>query len=233
MKAALPPPWQTMLLELDHIFICSAVGAPEGDALVRHGLVEGSGNTHPGQGTANRRFFFSNGYLELLWIASPDEAQSEGTRRTRLWERWSRRGGVACPFGFALRPAGEAPATAPFPTWVYRPPYLPAGFAIEFAQDVPLSEPEWFYLPFVRRPAERHEPMNHSLTAGDIGAIAIGMPSAGAPCAVSAAAAAAAGVRFFVSNEYVMEIEFTRAGGHSLDLRPVLPLRLLRLTAAP
>jgi hypothetical protein len=44
--------------------MCSK-GAPEAEALLRVGLREGAGNTHPGQGTACRRFFFENAYLEL------------------------------------------------------------------------------------------------------------------------------------------------------------------------
>jgi hypothetical protein len=68
---------------LDHAFIACAAGATEGNALVRLGFVEGSSNTHPGQGTANRRFFFENFMLELLWVSDPAEAQSEQTRRTR------------------------------------------------------------------------------------------------------------------------------------------------------
>jgi hypothetical protein len=47
-------------VELDHAFIACRPGAPEADALLRQGFVEGSPNTHPGQGTANRRFFFDN-----------------------------------------------------------------------------------------------------------------------------------------------------------------------------
>lgn len=49
---------------IDHLFVCCAPGAPEADTLVGLGFHEGSGNTHPGQGTANRRFFFRNAYLE-------------------------------------------------------------------------------------------------------------------------------------------------------------------------
>ena len=47
----------TMSLELDHVFVNTAPGAPEADQLLSFGLVEGSSNVHPGQGTANRRFF--------------------------------------------------------------------------------------------------------------------------------------------------------------------------------
>jgi hypothetical protein len=53
-------------LRIDHVFILCAEGAPEADAFLAAGLREGSSNTHPGQGTANRRFFFENFYVELL-----------------------------------------------------------------------------------------------------------------------------------------------------------------------
>jgi Glyoxalase-like domain len=54
---------------VDHAFIACSPGAPEAGALLRLGFIEGQGNTHPGQGTANRRFFFENFMLELLWVA--------------------------------------------------------------------------------------------------------------------------------------------------------------------
>ena len=56
----------TMEIELDHIFVWTTCGAPEADCLRDFGLVEGSANRHPGQGTACRRFFFHNAMIELL-----------------------------------------------------------------------------------------------------------------------------------------------------------------------
>jgi hypothetical protein len=52
-------------IELDHVFVMCAAGAPEAEALVRLGLTEGSSNVHPGQGTRCRRFFLRDQYLEL------------------------------------------------------------------------------------------------------------------------------------------------------------------------
>ncbi len=75
-----------MPFELDHLLICTDEGAPAAELLVQVGLTEGSGNVHPGQGTANRRFFFHNLMLELLWVQDAAEAQSEVTRPTHLWE---------------------------------------------------------------------------------------------------------------------------------------------------
>ncbi len=47
-----------MTIELDHFFILTDPGAPQAELLTEIGLVEGTPNDHPGQGTANRRFFF-------------------------------------------------------------------------------------------------------------------------------------------------------------------------------
>lgn len=65
-----------MAFELDHFFVWSDVNAPEADYLINAGLSEGPANVHPGQGTANRRFFFANGMLELLWVHDEAEARS-------------------------------------------------------------------------------------------------------------------------------------------------------------
>jgi hypothetical protein len=62
--------------ELDHVFICTTPGAPEAGLLKACGLTEGPGNVHPGQGGANRRFFFHNAMLELLWVHDPAQAQN-------------------------------------------------------------------------------------------------------------------------------------------------------------
>src|ERR1700759_3284416 len=85
--------------EIDHVFICTSAGGSEADQLVAFGLTEGSRNHHPGQGTANRRFFFENAMLELLWVEDAEEARSEAVRRLALWERWSQRNLGASPFG--------------------------------------------------------------------------------------------------------------------------------------
>lgn len=40
-------------MQLDHIYIRSTKGASEAKALLEFGLVEGTPNTHPAQGTVN------------------------------------------------------------------------------------------------------------------------------------------------------------------------------------
>ncbi len=218
-----------MSVELDHVFVCCAPGAPEAASLARLGLTEGSPNTHPGQGTACRRFFFGNAYLELFWVADPGEAQGERTSPTRLWERWSGRREGASPFGIVLRPSPDARERhPPFATWSYRPQYMPPDLAIEIATGTPLSEPELFYIPFARRPdALGREPITHASGFREMSALKVGLP---APGALSRAArqAKAAGVLSFVTEaEHVMTLGFDgERVGEARDLRPELPLVL-------
>ena len=73
------------MLEVNHVFILTEPGAPAASLLIDAGLIEGSPNTHPGQGTANRRSFFRNLMLELLYIS--DAAESEASPLP-LYERW-------------------------------------------------------------------------------------------------------------------------------------------------
>jgi len=76
-----------MALELHHLFILTGAGAPQADFLSDLGLIEGARNSHPGQGTANRRFFFSNTMLELLYLRDAEEAANGPGNRLRIVDR--------------------------------------------------------------------------------------------------------------------------------------------------
>ncbi len=117
-------------LELCHIFMMTGPDEAASRRLKNLGLQESYRRDHPGQGTANICYCFENAFLELLWVTEETEAKSPPIARTGLWERAGWRENGACPFGIALR-GGEAPL--PFPTWDYRPPYLPEGQAIPVA----------------------------------------------------------------------------------------------------
>jgi hypothetical protein len=213
-------------VELDHVFIMSSVGAPEGERLRDVGLREGTPNRHPGQGTACRRFVFRNAYLELLWVCDEHEAQSETIRRTQLQDRWVARCGHACPFGVVIRPSGDDDRP-PFDTWEYRPPYLPVPLAIHVAPDVPVTEPAFFYLPFQRSRAR----LGLEAEARGASAPAITHVTIGAPVqARSAAAQAVQAAGWFTtqrSQRHVMKLQLDGAGrGITVDLQPELPLVL-------
>lgn len=220
-----------MPFEIDHLFVCAAPGAPEVERVLALGMAEGSANVHAGQGTANRRIFFANAFLEFLWVH--DEAQARGPQAAPmgLWERWARRASGACPFGVCLR-GSEAGAVAPFPAWQARPPYLPPGRAIQVAESAGLlHEPMLFCLPWAvrpdRYPPEHGQPLEHFAGMGEITGVRITIPPGGSPSASLRAAERTGLIQLGHGPAPLMEVAFDGGRqGASADLRPELPLML-------
>jgi hypothetical protein len=220
-----------MPLEIDHLFVCVSQGALETERVLALGMVEGSPNIHPGQGTANRRIFFRNAFLEFLWVDDEQEAQGEHAAPLKLWERWSLRDADACPFGVCLRGA-DPDGRPPFAAWEARPPYLPQGLAIQVATNAALvREPLLFCLPWAARPdrypAGRAQPMEHPAGMREITGVSITLHDA-APSSDALRATERTGlVRLAYGAAPLMEVTFddARQGGFA-DLRPALPLVL-------
>ena len=215
--------------ELDHLFVWADVGAPEAERLMAFGLTEGAPNTHPGQGTACRRFFFGNAYLELVWVHNPAEAQSERVAPTRIWPRWAGRRTSTSPFGLGLRPTQPGASGVPFPAWEYRPSYLPAPLAIHVGRDVPLSEPFWFHLGFGRRPDDpgrpTRQPLDHAAGLREVTGVRLAGPGLDRPSAVGRAVAGLGVATLGDAPEHLAEVTFDGGGqGRVADFRPVLPL---------
>lgn len=222
-----------MMVELDHVFVCTARDAPEADLLVAFGLLEGTPNTHPGQGTANRRFYFRNAMLELVWVEHEDETRSPIVAPTNLWERWRYRETGYSPFGICLRPvaSGNAPRTAlPFETWPYRPPYLPPGMHIDVATGTSDGEPLLFAAPISRRPdavaAERRQPLDHPVGVAEITGLRITLPKSTPTSPAVRALQREGPISFDIGEDHLAQFEFDHAAqGRSADFRPALPLR--------
>ena len=161
-----------MPFELDHVFVCTNLDAPETTQLVSHGLIEGPSGAHQGQGTANRCFLFHNAYLELIWIHSGEEARSPLTERTRLLERWTGRADGTCPFGICLRPARPSGGgDLPFAAWDYLPRYVAESSPIHIGTNSDrLAEPMLFFIESASRPDSwpRQPPLHHRLGVREI-----------------------------------------------------------------
>ena len=220
-------------VEVDHVFVSASVGAPEGDRLIELGLVEGSSLHHPGQGTANRRFFFANAMLELIWVHDPAGAQSEAepARRLHLWERWAGRDGSACPFGVCLRPKAGTSDVAPFPAWKYQPSYSPVSLPVADNSIVD-AEPLVFYIPTHRRmdtaPADRREPYEHALPIRELTSVRIFAPGAATLSPAMLATLRTGAFSFQRAERPLLELGFDgERQGRRADLRPQLPLVLL------
>lgn len=218
-------------MEIDHVFVCTARGAPVAGRLRALGLAEGSSSVHPGQGTANRRFFFANAMLELLWVRNSIEARSRTTQRTRLLERWNGRTGAACPFGICFRPVRRHSPPA-FRTWDYAPEYLQAPLRIGVAANSQrLDEPMLFHIPFGTRPdaasGDNRQPLEHACGLREITRVRWVGPRA---LSLSAELRAALSCRAFSVGhgaEHRLEIGFDgEKRGESVTLAPELPVTL-------
>lgn len=227
-----------MTIALDHLFICTEPQAPGLDALLSQGFLEGSANSHPGQGTANRRLFFRNLMLEFLWVTDDREVTHPAIAPTRLWERCHPSRSGYAPFGLIFRREEEAIADGarlddiPGIPWNYRPPYLPAHLSIALAGDTPAHEPFYGVIPFGGRPdalpPERAQPLDHPCGARDLTHLTLYLPLQDEPSAWMQAIAATGFVTFVQSRSYFVEIECDRhCQGKFLDGLPHLPLRLL------
>ena len=198
-----------------------------GDRLVELGFREGSPNVHPGQGTRNRRFFFDNAMLELIWVENPDEAGSSLIAPTRLWERSRASETGASPFGLCLRQT-RADEPLPFATWPYQPPYLPPGLAIPIAADTTANEPLLFVNPVGARPdrfpVDRREPLDHSAGVREISCVTITIAGDASLSRAFQTVERLGLVRIKRADEPLLELTFDDALSPPCDLRPSLPL---------
>ena len=139
-----------MNLELDHVFVLVEPEAIVADLLIEKGFQEGTRNQHPGQGTANRRFYFTNGMLEFIWVRDAEEAINGSGRELCFPERATEPN--ASPFGVILRKKDSSSLESsemPFEGWSYQPIYFapPNAFHVG-ANSTNISEPLCIYIPF-------------------------------------------------------------------------------------
>lgn len=210
-----------MTYELDHIFILSDVDAPTADKLVEAGIKEGRPNTHTGQGTTNRRFYFDNAMIEFLWVHDVNEAGSAFTNPTYLLPRWQGRMTSASPFGICFRPTVSNGFQAPFPIWHYKPQYLPKGQSIQIAQSVDqITEPFLFYSSWVKTD---ELPNRHPVGMKNISHVAVTHPYSDLSSPTMDAISHL--ITFEVGETHLLTVTFD--GGiqsKTLDFQPDLPL---------
>ena len=148
-------------MEIDHIFIFSKNKGEEADELVEKGFTEGSSRIHPGQGTRNRKFYFENFFLEILWVVNEWEIQDERTRATRLWERSQFEKNGHSPLGVCLLNSPESDAIFS-KALSYQPIYFPGGMPIDCLPHQGKEYLPWtFRLPFKGKLKKADEPRNH------------------------------------------------------------------------
>jgi len=213
-----------MRIELDHLFVCAAPGAPEAEKFIQFGLLEAPPNQHPGQGTACRRFALANAMIELLWVSDPSEAQNQSTRTTLLWERWSARDSDASPFGICLRPGNPQEAGGPpFPAREYRPDYLPGPLVMHIGE-AGVKEPMWVYMSFMKRVQREHWFNEHLIGIREITGLTL-TTTAPLCSAVSQKVLESGVLSARTATSHLLEIEFDgKPRNERIDFRPDLPI---------
>ncbi len=148
-------------MQIDHIFIFTSDQGKIADELVSFGLSEGSRRVHPGQGTMNRKFYFENFFLEVLWVHDEKELNSPQTKESGLWRRTHTNQGHFSPFGLCLVNTHENDLLFES-SLKYQPDYFPEGFAIDVLKNVSSPGLPWtFRLPFKGQKKNDHEPLTH------------------------------------------------------------------------
>ncbi|MGJ3251684.1 MAG: VOC family protein [Elainellaceae cyanobacterium] len=212
-----------MNLELDHVFILVEPEAQVVDRLLELGFREGPSNTHPGQGTANRRIYFANGMVEFLWVRDAHEANTGPGKDLRFPERSQNPN--ASPFGAIFVPRHDATSQAmPFPGWHYQPDYFPPpkGFHVG-ANSKNLMEPLCFYFPFHNPGVPRPRPPRNAQTISEI---VISTPSTDT-AGVLALGSQVDLLSMRSGQEHLMEITLDdHDSGRTEDYRPAMPLIL-------
>jgi hypothetical protein len=226
-------------LEVDHLMIHVAAGAPERAALERAGfIVAPTVNRHDGQGSAAVMVELRNGFIELAWrddavpVAPGLEAVANRFRRQSEWKTsgWS-------PLGIGLRRASGAPDSLPFPTRVVRSEWMRPGAAIEIVSAATDSlGPRLWVVPAMmaangiadsdseRDRLSKPEDFRHPNGAQRITAVKVIAPESALTTATRLIGATGV-VTFERGPEWILDV--TLDGGarrQTRDLRPALPM---------
>lgn len=213
-----------MNLELDHVFILVKPEARVADLLIAQGFEEGTQNIHPGQGTANRRFFFANVMLEFIWVHDVAEATNGAGRDLLFPERDINPN--ASPFGVILRQKDGVnleTSEMPFNGWSYQPTYFepPNAFHVG-ANSTNIFEPLCIYVPFsLPKSSANKGKINSSFLINNV---CIHVPSTDRN-EVLEAVDRADRLSIKYGKEHLMEIVLNdRSLGKVVDFRPEIPL---------
>jgi hypothetical protein len=147
-------------MDIDHIFIFTNDNGKIADELVRFGLTEGSSRVHVGQGTTNRKFYFDNFFLEILWVHNEEELKSDTTKPTGLWQR-ADLNSTNSSFGLCIVNTDETESLFE-KAFKYQPAYFPVGLSIDILRNEQnLNLPWTFRLPFKGQKKNETEPTEH------------------------------------------------------------------------
>lgn len=148
-------------MQIDHIFIFTNDHGKVADQLVSFGFTEGSSRIHKGQGTTNRKFYFENFFLEILWVHDEDETKSNLVKSTGLGQRANYQTNGFSRFGLCVVNTDETNDLFE-KSLKYQPDYFPVGLFIDIIPNDHQPDLPWtFRLPFKGYKKNETEPTQH------------------------------------------------------------------------
>ncbi len=210
---------------IDHFFIFSQRKGTEADLLTQFGLTEGSSNQHPGQGTACRRFFFENCFLELVWVENESEVRSNEVAPTCLWERSAPAHTAFSPFGLCIREEENRPFL--FSNKIlYAPSYFSQGMSFEIVThaDCP-AFPMLFKMPWELGKLRSKEPTAHPVGCKQVTRLMYSLPVTDPVTADIEALKKESWFGMEAAGNFKLTVEFDNNRQHKLkSFAPDLPL---------
>lgn len=131
-------------MHINHIFIFCDNHDEVAQELLDFGFLEGSNRVHPNQGTRNRKFYFANFYLEILWVHDKSEVSNTLTSPIKLDERSQYASNGYSPFGLCLNERREDDRLFQN-SLAYKPSYLPEGMVIEIVTNDDAPSLPWTF----------------------------------------------------------------------------------------
>ena len=131
-------------MKTNHIFIFCDNHEEVVNELLAFGFMEGSNRIHPNQGTQNRKFYFNDFFIEILWVHNFDEIQNERSKKSKLYERAEHKTNTCSAFGLCLNYSKEEDELFEN-CYKYKPSYIPSNMFIEVLKNEDSPSLPWTF----------------------------------------------------------------------------------------
>lgn len=147
-------------MKTNHIFIFCDNHDEVATELIKFGFTEGSNRIHPNQGTRNRKFYFNDFYIEIIWVHNVDEARNNITAPTKLYERSKYKTNEYSQFGLCVDYLEDDNKLFEN-CFIYKPTYLPENLSIEVLKNEKAKTLPWTFRLNTALPSTKiDEPIN-------------------------------------------------------------------------
>jgi len=210
---------------VDHVYFCTDNPEEIKFFLKKKGFVEGEPNSHPGQGTANHRFFFKNFMFEIIYIVDETELGSERTKVLGIKEQF--KNPKSCKFGVIMRPDEEKENGFSLESEKYKPLYLPDGMHMDVISKTFEDEPKFVYLSFAGPPKGRDECKQYIGNNEIHNVTSVSYIKKGTVSKTLKEISEKSNISLLSNANNILELEFDNGtNGKTEEFEPVLPLRV-------